>query len=101
MTDNSTSGKTMAEAWYYQRGDQRLGPVSSQELKRLANTGELQPTDLLWKEGMPQPRAASMPRDCFPAPFNRKQQPRRPRRVPQPPPYSGRQCAATATTTTS
>ena len=57
----------MSEAWFYQRGDQRLGPVSSQELKRLADTGELQPTDLLWKEGMPKPLAASRAKGLFSA----------------------------------
>ena len=55
----------MAEVWYYQRGDQRVGPVSSQKLKRLASVGDLQPTDLLWKEGMPQPLAASHAKGLF------------------------------------
>ena len=55
----------MAEAWFYHRGDQRLGPVSSQELKRLADTGELHPTDLIWKEGMPRPVAASKAKGLF------------------------------------
>ena len=56
----------MADAWYYQRGDQRVGPVSSQELKRLACAGELQPTDWLWKEGMAHPIAASHAKELFP-----------------------------------
>jgi hypothetical protein len=37
--------------WYYVKGDQQSGPVSSDELKLLADTGLLQPTDPVWKEG--------------------------------------------------
>ena len=58
----------MADEWYYQRSDQRIGPVSSQELKRLASAGELHPTDLLWKEGMPRPLAASQAQGLFTQP---------------------------------
>ncbi|MHC4444842.1 MAG: DUF4339 domain-containing protein [Planctomycetota bacterium] len=36
--------------WYYHKNNQQMGPISSQELKQLAQTGELKPTDLVWKE---------------------------------------------------
>jgi hypothetical protein len=38
--------------WYYARDDQPMGPVSGAELRQLAEAGELQPDDLLWREGM-------------------------------------------------
>lgn len=38
--------------WYYARGDQQCGPVSSSELKRLAEQGQLPPETLVWREGM-------------------------------------------------
>lgn len=42
----------MASAWYYAQDGQRLGPVSSRQLKQLAVGGRLRPTDLVWKAGM-------------------------------------------------
>lgn len=42
----------MASQWYYAVGDDEKGPVSSQELKSLADSGQLSPTDQVWKEGM-------------------------------------------------
>lgn len=44
----------MAEEWHYSRDGQQLGPVSGDELRRMASAGELQPTDQIWKEGMPK-----------------------------------------------
>lgn len=42
----------MAGRWYYRRGTERkLGPFTSEELKRLAASGELRPDDRVWKEG--------------------------------------------------
>jgi TM2 domain-containing membrane protein YozV len=42
----------MASEWYYSHDGQRLGPVSSEQLKELAAVGKLGPDDLVWKEGM-------------------------------------------------
>jgi hypothetical protein len=42
----------MSEQWYYSRGDTTVGPVSALDLKHLASSGQLAPTDLVWKEGM-------------------------------------------------
>ena len=39
--------------WFYAKDDQRLGPVSEQELKGLATDGKLKPSDLVWRDGMP------------------------------------------------
>jgi len=40
--------------WYYAKGQTRLGPISGQQLKELAGSGQLQPGDLVWQAGMPQ-----------------------------------------------
>ena len=42
----------MASSWYYGHDSQRHGPVSSEELKELAASGQLLRDDLVWKEGM-------------------------------------------------
>ena len=38
--------------WLYNKDGQQFGPVSAEDLKRLAAAGELRPGDLVWKEGM-------------------------------------------------
>jgi hypothetical protein len=40
--------------WYYAKGNKQHGPVSAAELKKLADTGELKPGDLVWRGGMEQ-----------------------------------------------
>jgi hypothetical protein len=42
----------MADEWYYVRQGEEYGPVSAGRLKQLASSGQLQPTDLVWKIGM-------------------------------------------------
>ena len=44
----------MAELWYYTREGKAMDPVSQAQLKKLAASGQLRPTDLVWKEGMPK-----------------------------------------------
>lgn len=41
----------MKFGWLYRQGDRIFGPVSSSELKQLANAGELKPDDLVSNEG--------------------------------------------------
>jgi hypothetical protein len=53
----------MATEWYYSRGSEKLGPISSPELRELAALGQLQPTDLVWKEGFADWIAASRVKD--------------------------------------
>ncbi|GAB6164611.1 hypothetical protein JCM19992_06110 [Thermostilla marina] len=38
--------------WYYAKDNERFGPVTSAELKRLAEAAQLGPDDLVWREGM-------------------------------------------------
>lgn len=42
----------MSGQWYYTKNSQQQGPVSEQELKRMAQAGELKPSDLVWSQGM-------------------------------------------------
>ena len=52
----------MPSKWYMTRdGTTRYGPYEDDQLKELAATGRIAPTDMLWKEGMDQwVSAASM-----------------------------------------
>ncbi|MGA2797280.1 MAG: DUF4339 domain-containing protein [Thermoguttaceae bacterium] len=56
----------MATLWYYGRGGQSLGPVSSAQLKDLADRGNLAPADLVWKDGMAEWVAAKSIKGLFP-----------------------------------
>jgi hypothetical protein len=58
----------MATEWFYtQNGQQAPAPVSAAELKRLATAGDLQPTDMVWREGMPNWVTAGTIKELFPA----------------------------------
>lgn len=41
----------MSKHWYYLKVDQRKGPVTAEELSRLAAAGRLQPSDLVMRSG--------------------------------------------------
>ena len=43
-----------SDSWYYARDGAQQGPVSGEELQRLAATGVLRAHDLVWREGMAQ-----------------------------------------------
>lgn len=55
----------MAEMWYYTRDGKAMDPVSTPELKQLAQEGLLKPTDLVWHDGMPAWAPASKIRGLF------------------------------------
>lgn len=57
-----------AQQWYYRKDNARFGPVSSSELKKLAASGELAPTDLLRGIGMSEWVPASKIKGLFSAP---------------------------------
>lgn len=56
----------MNAQWYYMLGDKKLGPVTAGQLKQLAQTGQLQPTDHVWKEGMASWLPAEKVKGLFP-----------------------------------
>ena len=51
----------MATQWFYTpgTGQQRVGPLSMEQLKGAAAAGQLQPEHLIWRVGMPQWAAAA------------------------------------------
>lgn len=49
----------MAQEWFYAQGDRKVGPVSVKELMQAAADGTLQPSDLVWTEGMTDWKEAS------------------------------------------
>ena len=57
----------MAEAnfWYESNGEQK-GPVTAAQLKGFAVSGELRPTDMIWKEGAPDWMTAGTVKGLFP-----------------------------------
>jgi hypothetical protein len=55
----------MADQWYYAQQGQRQGPVSAQQLKQLASSGQLKPTDQVWKQGMAEWQPASKVQGLF------------------------------------
>ncbi len=57
----------MSTAWFYFKGDQRIGPVGSFKLKDLTTNGNILPADLVWKEGMASPQPASTVKGLFEA----------------------------------
>jgi hypothetical protein len=43
-----------AAAWFYRANDQNRGPVAESQIRALVEAGMLRPTDLVWREGMPE-----------------------------------------------
>ncbi len=40
----------MIESWFYQRGDERVGPLTGEQIRDLARTGKITRQTLLWKQ---------------------------------------------------
>ncbi len=62
----STGGWRMGQQWYWMQGEQKLGPIETAGLKELVRNGQLRPTDLIWREGLPNWVHASQARGLFP-----------------------------------
>lgn len=43
-----------ANQWMYLKNGQQLGPVTEDQLKAMAAQGQLQPSDFVWREGLPE-----------------------------------------------
>jgi hypothetical protein len=65
---NIPQAGAVPQQWYYVHAGQRQGPVSTDQIKQLLASGQLQPSDLIWKEGMSQWTAASTMKELLPAP---------------------------------
>ncbi len=55
-----------APSWYFGRDNQRYGPYALPQLVKMVDAGQLQRTDLVWKEGMPDWVPAGTIPDLFP-----------------------------------
>jgi hypothetical protein len=42
----------MPSQWYFMKGEEKCGPVHSKVLRTLAEAGQLEATDLVWKDGL-------------------------------------------------
>ncbi|MFM8579104.1 MAG: RDD family protein [Planctomycetaceae bacterium] len=58
----------MSENWYVGRDGNRSGPFSSTVVREMAARGDIRPTDMLWKEGMPAWALASSIPGLFASP---------------------------------
>lgn len=76
----------MADEWYYTRNGERMGPVTTSQLRTEAASGRVQPTDLVWTDGMPQWIPASAAREIFPDPTSAALDPPLGRPAPPEPP---------------
>jgi hypothetical protein len=53
------------DEWYYARGNQQQGPVSLQAVQEMVRSGQIQPNDLVWRDGMANWQAASQVPDVY------------------------------------
>lgn len=60
--------------WFYAKDNRQLGPVSSSELKRLAESGQLTADDLVWREGLAEWMPADKVKGLFDAPVQEPSQ---------------------------
>lgn len=54
--------------YYYCKHGVQYGPITALELRGLVDSGALQPTDWIWKKGLPRWKPAGKARGLFPAP---------------------------------
>jgi GYF domain 2 len=54
--------------WYYIRDDQKEGPVPTAQLKELARSGRLCPSDMVWRAGMSRWTSADSLKGLFDRP---------------------------------
>jgi uncharacterized membrane protein YjgN (DUF898 family) len=80
----------MAQDWYVMMRGKQVGPLTPQQLRDLATSGQLQPTDTVWKEGMANWQPASsvkgLPVGGAPSPIT-AQAPTYPAQSPMAPTY--------------
>ncbi|MGA3065330.1 MAG: GYF domain-containing protein [Tepidisphaeraceae bacterium] len=57
----------MADEWFYTDNGVQAGPVEFSVLQQMAAAGKIQPSELVWKQGMPNWTAAATIPGLFPA----------------------------------
>jgi hypothetical protein len=55
----------MADRWFYSHEDSKIGPCSARQLRELASSGGVLPTDTVWKEGIEKGVLASKVKNLF------------------------------------
>ena len=55
----------MAQQWYWMKNGQKNGPIETAGLKKLARSGQLKPTDMIWCEGLPKWVPATQAKGLF------------------------------------
>lgn len=55
----------MSQQWHVSKAGRQHGPFTSAQLKKLADSGQLAPEDLIWKEGLAEWVAASSVKGLF------------------------------------
>lgn len=55
----------MSQNWIVERDGKKQGPFTDRQLKQMAVTGQLRPTDLVWNDGMSERVAASKIKGLF------------------------------------
>jgi len=55
----------MADRWFYAHDESKFGPFSGRQLRDLADTGEILPTDTIWKEGVEKGVLATRVKNLF------------------------------------
>lgn len=58
----------MDDCWYYSHDESRLGPYSARQMRALASSGGILPTDTVYKEGVERGILASKVKNLFAAP---------------------------------
>ncbi|MCA9109034.1 MAG: DUF4339 domain-containing protein [Planctomycetaceae bacterium] len=74
----------MAIEWYVEQGGKTQGPMSGSTLKRLVVAGQIQPDDLVWKDGMPDWKPARSIKGLFPESSSKKSPPPLPKNRDKP-----------------
>ena len=73
----------MSANWHYSKGGERHGPITEEQLRELAASGQLQASDLVWQQGMKEWAKAETVGGLFPTSAPRPVVPKKP---PPPPP---------------
>jgi uncharacterized RDD family membrane protein YckC len=55
----------MADQWYYMRGQERVGPLTDEQIQELYQRGEITDASYVWAAGMPDWAPAGQVRDRF------------------------------------
>src|SRR5947208_1401881 len=97
LADVRASQGAAPAPWHFTRDGKKFGPYTAAQLKQYADSGQLVPTDLVWKEGMEGWKPASTVKELFAA----QQPPSKPAPLAQPSSTPGNPFESLATPNTS